>query len=153
MYRSLEQLNSGSLRVRVITNSPATGANPSGCADLMNQRDPFRQTGTEVYEYAGEHSSHAKTILVDDRISIIGSFNLDMRSTYLDTEMMLAVDCPELNEHLRELDTEYMEQSICHHPDGTVTEGSRYTETSLSFSQKLFYGIFRILILPVRQLL
>ena len=30
-------------------------------------------------------------------MSIVGSYNLDMRSTYQDTELMLAVDCLQLN--------------------------------------------------------
>lgn len=38
-------------------------------------------------------SLHTKTILVDDHISMIGSYNLDLRSTYLDTELMLVIDC------------------------------------------------------------
>ena len=38
-----------------------------------------------------------KAVLIDDRMSIVGSYNMDMRSTYQDTELMLAVDCPELN--------------------------------------------------------
>ena len=45
---------------------------------------------------------HTKSILIDDRLSLIGSFNWDMRSVYLDTELMLLVDCPALNAALRE---------------------------------------------------
>lgn len=45
----------------------------------------------------GAHSCHTKAVLIDDRMSIVGSYNMDMRSTYQDTELMLAVDCPELN--------------------------------------------------------
>ena len=35
---------------------------------------------------------HTKSILIDDRLSLIGSFNWDMRSAYLDTELMLLVE-------------------------------------------------------------
>ena len=34
-------------------------------------------------------------------MSIVGSYNMDMRSTYQDTELMLAVDSPELNAVIR----------------------------------------------------
>lgn len=44
---------------------------------------------------------HTKSILIDDRLNLIGSFNWDMRSAYLDTELMLLVDCPALNAALR----------------------------------------------------
>ena len=44
--------------------------------------------------------------MIDDRMTLLGSYNLDMRSTYQDTELMLAVDCPELNATIRkEADT------------------------------------------------
>ena len=55
----------------------------------------------KVYEYMAPHSCHTKAVLIDDRMSIVGSYNLDMRSTYLDTELMLAVDSTELNAIIR----------------------------------------------------
>ena len=39
---------------------------------------------------------HTKAILIDDHIGVYGSFNVDPRSAYIDTELMLAVDSPEL---------------------------------------------------------
>ena len=39
---------------------------------------------------------------MDDRISGVGSFNWDMRSAYLDTELMLVIDSVPLNQQLRE---------------------------------------------------
>ncbi len=39
----------------------------------------------EVYETLCGHSLHTKAVLVGDRLSVIGSFNMDMRSAYLDT--------------------------------------------------------------------
>ena len=63
---------------------------------------------------------HTKSILIDDRLSLIGSFNWDMRSAYLDTELMLLVDCPALNAALREQTEEMMRQSRLVAPDGTT---------------------------------
>ena len=60
------------------------------------------ETGVQIYEYDGGHSYHGKSILIDDTISIIGSYNLDLRSTYVDTELMLVVDSKQLNEQLQE---------------------------------------------------
>ena len=37
---------------------------------------------------------HTKTMLIDGSTSIVGSYNLDLRSTYLDTELMLVIDSP-----------------------------------------------------------
>mgnify|MGYP000146392303 FL=1 len=56
----------------------------------------------QVHEYLGPHSNHTKAVLIDDRLSIVGSYNLDMRSTYQDTELMLAIDSEALSAELRE---------------------------------------------------
>ena len=41
-------------------------------------------------------SLHAKTMVIDDRFVFVGSFNMDPRSTHLNTEMGLVVDSIEL---------------------------------------------------------
>ena len=43
-----------------------------------------------------------QNVLVDDRLCLVGSFNFDMRSAYLDTELMLAIDSEGLNAQLRQ---------------------------------------------------
>ena len=43
---------------------------------------------------------HTKSVLIDDNLSLIGSFNFDPRSAYLDTELMLAVYSEGLNAQL-----------------------------------------------------
>lgn len=69
---------------------------------------------------------HTKTILIDDRISIIGSFNWDMRSAYLDTEMMLLIDCPALNAILRDEAQQMMYEGKTISPDGVTVTGELY---------------------------
>lgn len=41
-------------------------------------------------------SIHAKTMVIDDKSVFIGSFNMDPRSTHLNTEMGLIIDSPDL---------------------------------------------------------
>lgn len=125
MYEDLKELSDGR-SVTILTNSPETGANPFGCAEYLNRQDDILETGTNILEYAGDHSLHAKTILIDDNISIIGSFNMDMRSAYIDTETMLVIDCPELNAQLRRGTEEMAQDSLHIAPDGTETPGSSY---------------------------
>lgn len=153
MYNSLKALDQQGTQVKVITNAVETGANFNGCVDYMNQKKNILKTGTEVYEYAGEQSTHTKTVLIDDNISVIGSFNMDMRSTYLDTEMMLVIRSNELNEQLRQLDESYMEQSRYVQPDGTVTLGSRYEAPHMGLGKQIVYGVLRVLTIPIRHLL
>lgn len=153
MYDDLARLTAEGKNIQVITNAAETGANPCGCADYLNQKRNISKAGIEVYEYVGEHSSHTKSVLIDDRISVIGSFNWDMRSTYLDTELMLVIDCPELNAHLRTMDEDDMEHSRCVYPDGTETLGVHCEDLHIGLGKQLLYGVLRVLILPLRHLL
>lgn len=77
---------------KMLINSVANGDNLVASSDYLRHKKEILDTGLAVYEYDGGHSFHGKSILIDDRISVIGSYNFDMRSTYVDTEMMLVVE-------------------------------------------------------------
>ena len=87
--------------VVLLTNAPEQGANPFGCGEYVNHRGQIAKLGTAVYEWLGGHSMHTKTLLVDDDLSFVGSFNMDYRSIYLDTELMLCIRSCEVNASLR----------------------------------------------------
>lgn len=153
MYKDLTQICEKASSVEVITNAVVSGANPWGCCDYLNERENILETGVTVHEFLGEMSNHTKTILIDDRVSIVGSYNLDMRSTYLDTEMMLAVDSQELNRILQEEAREQMEycRSISKGQDYHYAE--YYEHRDFTPTKKVIYDIMRILIKPIRYLL
>lgn len=153
MYDSLTNLTEDGKRIQIVTNAVENGANPWGCTDYLNQQHKIRATGVEVFEYIGEHSLHTKTVLVNDRMSMVGSFNMDMRSAYLDTETMLYIDSPEINAFLREGIERDMEQCNRVLPDGTEIPGSAYEERPFGVGKLIFYTILRILIIPFRHLL
>ena len=83
-------------QVRLITNSAATGNNVVASADGVFHRSMVNRLPCEVWEVQSVYSLHTKAMLLDRRTSVIGSFNMDMRSCYLDTELMIALDSPEL---------------------------------------------------------
>lgn len=153
MYADLTSLSETVGSVSIITNDPTGGANPWGCTDYLNQKNKILATGVTMYEYLGSHSRHAKTILVDDDISIVGSFNFDMRSAYLDTELMLVVKSKELNALLAadtQQDLEYC-RSISAGRD--YVDGEKYEARELSFGKKVMYAVLRVVIQPIRYLL
>ena len=152
MYKDLAALNEGR-NVQIVTNSVENGANICGCADYLNQKKKIMNIGSRVYECNGEHSSHAKTVLIDNNISVIGSFNFDMRSAYIDTELMLVIDSPELNKYLRDLNDVNIAQSRCIHPDGRITYGDNFQDKKLTAGKKALYGFLRVVTVPVRHLL
>ncbi len=153
MYQDLEQLCQETDQVEIITNDVTSGANPWGCTDYMNQKENIWATGVTVYEYLGDHSSHTKAVLVDDTISVVGSYNMDMRSTYQDTELMLVVDSPELNQVIRK---EAEHDKTCSRfmtSSGAYEYGENYVAREMSWKKKIYYGIFRVITVPIRKFL
>ncbi|MFQ8761408.1 MAG: phospholipase D-like domain-containing protein [Intestinimonas sp.] len=57
-------------------------------SDYLTNRSRLLDTRGDGGEWFGDYSSHGKAALIDD-LAVVGSYNFDMRSTYLDTEMML----------------------------------------------------------------
>lgn len=153
MYDALQKAATGAAQVQIITNAPQSGANPWGCADYLNQKKAILSTGVSVCEWHGERSMHTKTILIDGRFSIIGSFNWDIRSAYLDTELMLLVDCPELNAALRAEADEMVRQGRLLLPDGTAVEGAAYTAPEMPLYKKILQPVLRVVIRPFRYVL
>jgi len=114
------------VRVRILTNSLA--ANDVGVvhAGYMRYRVPLLQRGIELYEFKSTReqedeeddsqrrwsgssgaSLHAKTFGLDRRALFVGSFNLDPRSTLLNTEMGVLFESPKLAAKLgKAFDTE-----------------------------------------------
>lgn len=152
MYNALKKVTDN-VQVQVITNAPQSGANPWGCADYLNHRDDILETGVDICEWNGSFSMHTKTILIDDRISIIGSFNWDMRSAYLDTEMMLLIDCPALNAILRDEAQQMMYEGKTISPDGVTVTGELYITPKVSATKQVLQSLLRIIVRPFRYVL
>ena len=152
MYDTLEKA-AGTAALQILTNAPQSGANPWGCADYLNHKGRILTTGAAVCEWSGQRSMHTKTILVDARTCLIGSFNWDMRSAYLDTEMMLLVDSPTLNAALR-ADTEaLLRQGRTLTPAGAILPGADYFPPEEPLLKKLLQPVLRAVIYPFRYLL
>ena len=140
-------------RPEFITNAVETGANAWGCSDYLNRKKRLLTTGWGIYECVSNDSCHLKSILIDDKLSLVGSFNFDMRSAYLDTELMLAVNSAELNDRLRQSAEESVSKSRFVSQGNAVVYGKNYEEIPMPTVKKLIYGIMRLLIRPIRHLL
>ena len=114
---------------------------------------PLNHEATSICEWNGSFSMHTKTILIDDRISIIGSFNWDMRSAYLDTEMMLLIDCPALNAILRDEAQQMMYEGKTISPDGVTVTGELYITPKVSATKQVLQSLLRIIVRPFRYVL
>lgn len=152
MHRQLSELTKGR-NIKIITNAPETGANSMGCAELLNRKKHLLKTGFQLYEYAADRSAHVKSIVIDENLSLVGSFNFDMRSAYLDTETMLLIDSPEINEELRKTNAKYMLSSRCSTREALNIPGEHFHTPEMGKMQKAMYAVLRALIVPLRHLL
>ena len=152
MYDDLAHL-AGEQQLRILTNAVETGANPSGCADYLREKKRILSCGIDIYEVVSEKSLHTKTILIGNNLSVVGSFNTDMRSAYLDTELMLVIESEEINAFLREESERYIERGrLVLHDGGTVC-GARYEEAALPPVKRALYEVLSFALRPVRHLL
>lgn len=109
------------VHMTIVTNSLASTNAPTVYAKWEKYRKKLIQSGADVYEFMlsaenlrakyndreRKHSSfsvlHSKTIVFDDRISWIGSFNLDPRSAYFNTENVAIFESREFASKLRQM--------------------------------------------------
>ncbi len=110
----LEQVEHG-VQVGVVTNSLAATDVAAVHSGYMHYRRPLLAGGVRLYELKSHGhvekastfgssgaSLHTKAFVVDDHRGFVGSFNLDPRSAYLNTEMGVLFDDPVLAARLRE---------------------------------------------------
>ena len=101
----LRGLRERGVRVRVLTNSLDATDVPAVHGAYANYRHRLLQAGIELYELkpsspgrksalrgSSKASLHTKAVIVDGRVAFVGSFNLDPRSTWINTEMGALVD-------------------------------------------------------------
>lgn len=125
--------------VTLMTNSAKNNGNTFGAVDYVMHKEEILDTGLQILEYNGGISYHGKSLTIDDDLAIIGSFNLDMKSAYQDTELMLVVHSEELNSQLQAAFDMYEKDSIVAHPD--TDELSNMFDSSVPFSTRLLRRI------------
>lgn len=154
MYQSLEEIVSSVPSVTLMVNNVINGDNVMASSDYLRSKEDVLATGVTLYEYSSASlSSHSKCAVVDRDLAIVGSFNWDMRSAYLDTELMLVVASPQLNETLRAYAQEQLAQSwLCLDAEHyEVPEG--FTAPEASGAKELLLSVLQIVTIPVRYLL
>lgn len=96
----------------VITNSAVSTPNFPAYSNYYGQREKFLDTGARLFEYQNKDSIHGKSLVIDGRLSAVGSLNMDDRSFYLDTETMLLIDSPQFAQQLGGVMKDIKEQSL-----------------------------------------
>jgi cardiolipin synthase C len=74
--------------------------------------------GIEVWEYKGPRALHAKSVVIDDEVAIIGNFNIDPRSESLNTELAVAAHDEHIARQLRLSMDAHLKNAWLIGPDG-----------------------------------
>jgi putative cardiolipin synthase len=107
-----EELTARGVTISAVTNSLQTNDVVIAQAAYARDRRRIVDAGVNLYEFradsditrndpARDVSLHQKYIVIDDRFVFLGSVNLDPRSLYLNTELGVVLDSPELAAQLR----------------------------------------------------
>lgn len=144
----LNEENAG-VHMTIVTNSLASTNAPTVYAKWEKYRKKLIESGASVYEFmvsaenlrGKEHDRerkqssfsvlHSKTMVFDDNISWIGSFNLDPRSAYYNTENVAIFESRDFANKLREMiikDTKTSWHVTLDGHGNTVWTGQRSTD-------------------------
>lgn len=152
MYEGLEEISSKDIECTMMLNSVENGDNFVASSDYLLHKDRIIDTNVQLYEYDGGDSYHGKSILVDDNITVIGSYNLDLRSTYVDTELMLVVNSKELNadlagkmDSLQQKARKVLDEKNYEVPDGLVV-------ADVPFWKRIAWAVTGVALQPFRVL-
>ncbi len=114
MMKQFAALRKSGVRVRVLTNSLASNDAVAAHAGYARYREGLIAMGVEMYEMRSEQrgtvssfgsgsgsgggssgasraSLHAKAVVVDNRLLVVGSMNLDLRSKLQNSEVAIAI--------------------------------------------------------------
>lgn len=146
--RVLGQAIDRGVRVRVLTNSLASTHNLFAQGGYEGKKKKLVRMGLEIWEYKGPRALHAKTVVVDDKVAIIGNFNLDPRSESLNTELAVVAHDAEVARQLRSTMDAHLANAWLITADGRPAgERRRFPEAKLGKIVKLrFYQLLAPLI-------
>jgi putative cardiolipin synthase len=120
---NLERLTSAGVTLRILTNSAKSNNHSSVHAYYAGYRKALLTTGIDLYEVQGKGSLaayldrvgedahaglHTKAMVIDDRVAVIGSYNMDPRSRVWNSEIALIVRDPDFaRQILQEMERDF----------------------------------------------
>jgi putative cardiolipin synthase len=113
------RLTTQGVRIRALTNSLASNDLVTNHSGYARRRSAMLESGLELYELRPDATAcqrlitgsadcadgrsfglHSKSVVLDRKIVYVGSFNVNLRSTYLNSETALIIDSPVLAEQI-----------------------------------------------------
>lgn len=162
----LDSLIKKGVTIRISTNSLASTDNLMAFSGYQKQREKLLKMGVEIYEFMPHPSIqkdlmaryanlkdknpifaiHAKSMVIDDSKIFIGTFNLDPRSSNLNTEVGVFIENKTLAAQL----TENIERDMSSDNSWKITKKFN-PDSEVDLSKRIKAGVFKAL--PLKSLL
>lgn len=140
------------VKIRILTNSLASTDNVEAFSSYQSSRKELLKTGVEIYEFrpdaavrvkimTGELQEklyykpifglHAKSMVIDRKTTVIGTFNLDPRSANLNTECIVIINSNKIASNiLKGIEEEFKPENswrttLDYNPDNEVSKLKR----------------------------
>ncbi len=140
------------VNVRILTNSLASTDNIEAFSSYQTDRNKLLETGVRIFEFRPDGARltkeltndflstldhipifglHAKSMVVDGEITVIGTFNLDPRSANLNTECVTIIHSKKISAYvLKNMEDEFKpenswETTVDYNPDSEVSKLKR----------------------------
>jgi putative cardiolipin synthase len=126
----VQSLTEHGVRFRILTNSLAATDAVAVHAGYSPYRVPLLKAGVELYEFKPLETSlhvggltgsrsraslHAKAYVIDRKIAVVGSMNLDRRSVGLNTELTVVVHSPVIAEQVEKIFERAISPDVSYH--------------------------------------
>ncbi len=140
------------VKIRILTNSLASTDNLEAFSSYQTDRERLLKTGVRIFEFRPdaeerlsimtgelqetlEHKPifglHAKSMVIDNKITVVGTFNIDPRSANLNTECVVIVNSTQISQRvLKGMEIEFKpenswETTLDFNPDAEVDNYKR----------------------------
>ena len=146
LLQLLEKKLAEGVYVQIVTNSLRSTDGVLPQAGYLKYKRRLLRAGIDIREYKGPDPLHAKSAVIDGRVVLIGSYNLDPRSQNLNTEVMCVVEDEELAQELLESIDLHLQNAWTIRGNGHPVRVARDPRVSRA---KAFRAWFARLIIPL----
>lgn len=153
MLASVNEQNIDPNKTTLFTNAEAVSPNVVAISAYNNHRKLLVDSGAKIYEYQGPGSTHGKSGIFDEQISVVGTFNIDPRSSYINTEAMLIIDSTEFAEELKDGIAVNFDTSLQVDQDYSYVGHPNIEAAEVPFPKKILIRILSLVIPVFEKLL
>ncbi len=144
MFKLMKYLNKKNIKMDFITNSYCSSDVVPVVAAYDNEKQELLNLGVELYEYKGPDYLHAKSAIFDENIALLGSYNMDPRSAYINTELVFIIEGKNIVDKLNDIISQDKENCVKVKANENNSAGGYYdcTKSGIDIFLYTFFRLF-----------